>query len=306
MAIKELKQKQLSWINIDQVDEAAIAFLKENYNFHKLDFEDIQSESQTPKIDTYKNYLLIVLQFPQWKGGSQTVAPQEVDIFIGDGYLITIQHSKSKEMKNFFYRCMKNPNVKRDWMSNDAGYLLYKLLEALFKNSQPALNTIGKKLSQIEDEIFDGAQDPEIVKRLAQHRRNILHFRRILDPQRYLISTLSHTRRSFLNESLSIYFDDVLDYLNKLWAIVDSYKDTVEGLHVTVESLITHRTNNVIGALTIISVALLPLTLLSGIYGMNIANLPFAENPVLVWGMFGVLGLLILGAIGIMKKKQWI
>lgn len=306
MAIKELKQKNLKWINIDQVDAEALTYLKTNYNFHQLDFEDIQSESQTPKIDTYKNYLLIVLQFPQWKGSTQTVGSQEIDIFIGDGYLITIQHSKSKEMKNFFYRCMKNANVKRDWMSNDSGYLLYKLLESLFKNSQPALNAIGKQLSHIEDEIFDGSQDPAVVKRLAQHRRNILQFRRILDPQRYLVSTLSHTRRPFLDESLGIYFDDVQDYLNKLWAIVDSYKDTVEGLHVTVESLITHRTNNVIGALTIISVALLPLTLLSGIYGMNVDSLPYADKPLFVWGMFGVLGIVIVGAIVFMKRKRWI
>lgn len=306
MAIKVLKQKQLTWVNIDLVDQEAIEYLKNNYYFHELDFEDIQSESQTPKLDTYKNYLLIVLQFPQWNGATQTVSPQEIDVFIGDGYLITIQHGRSKEMKNFFYRCMKNPTIKRDWMSSSSGYLLYKLLEALYRNSQPALNTIGKKISEIEEEIYEGEQDPDIVKRLAQMRRNILHFRRILDPQRYLVSTLTHTRKPFLNETLSIYFDDVLDYLNKLWAIVDSYRDTVEGLHVTVESLITHRTNNVIGALTIISVALLPLTLLSGIYGMNINNLPYANKPMFVWGMFGILIIMIIGAIVFMKKKRWI
>jgi magnesium transporter len=306
MAIKTLKQKNLTWVNIDSVDDSALSFLKENYNFHQLDFEDLQGDSQTPKIDTYKNYLFIVFQFPHWKPDSQTVIPHEIDVFIGDRYLITVQHTKSKEMKNFFYRCMKNKSIKRDWMSGSSGYLLYKLLEALFRNSQPMLNGMGKQLYQIEEQIFAGDHDPVVVRQLGVHRRNVLHFRRILDPQRYLISTLSHTRRSFLDETLNLYFDDVTDYLNKLWAIVNTYKDTVEGLHVTVESLINHRTNKVISALTVISVSLLPLTLLSGIYGMNIAGLPYAQNPLWVWMMFvGLLGFIAFVII-VMKKKKWL
>lgn len=306
MAIKELKNKSLTWINIDAVDAEALTYLKNNYQFHPLDFDDIQSKNQTPKLDTYKNYIFMVLQFPKWNGETNTITPQEVDIFIGEDYLITIQHTRSKAMKNFFYRCMKTPSVKKDWMNSNSGYLLYKLIEALFKQTQPTLNEIGNKLTALEEEIFEGDHDPDLVKRLATHRRNILHIRRILDPERYLVSTLSHTRRPFLDESLSIYFDDVLDYLNKLWAIIESYRDTVEGLHTTVESLITHRTNQVIGALTVISVALLPLTLLSGIYGMNVDGLPFAENPTLVWTMFGALGLLIVGSIIYMRRKNWI
>ena len=191
-------------------------------------------------------------------------------------------------------------------MTGSSGHLLYKLLEALYRNTQPVLNQMGKQLYAIEEQIFAGEHDPKLVRELGMHRRNVLHFRRILDPQRYLVSTLSHTRRDFLEESLGLYFDDVTDYLNKLWAIINTYRDTVDGLHVTVESLINHRTNRVIGALTVISVALLPLTLLSGIYGMNIINLPFAQQPIFVWGIFGVLGLFILIVIAVMKKKKWL
>ncbi|MFA4831645.1 MAG: magnesium transporter CorA family protein [Patescibacteria group bacterium] len=306
MAIKELKHQNLTWINIDQVDEEAIFFLKKNYHFHQLDLEDLQNENHTPKIDNYKNYLFIILQFPHWQADTSTIIPYELDAFMGDGYLITIQHSKSKEMKNFFYRCLKKKSIKKDWMSGNSGYLFYRLLEALFKNSQPILNNIGRLLSQTEEEIFAGELDLKIVRRLGISRRNILHFRRIMEPQRYLAATLSHTRRSFLDESLSIYFDDITDYLNKLWAIIGTYKDTVEGLHVTVESLINQRTNKVISALTVISVSLLPLTLLSGIYGMNVINLPFAENPKWVLLMFLALFGIILFVIYLMNKKKWI
>ena len=91
----------------------------ENYNFHHLDLEDLQSEAQTPKLDVYKNYLFVVLQFPTWQTHSRSISTQEIDMFLGDEYLITIQHTKSKEMKNFFFRCMRNRKIKSDW-KNDA------------------------------------------------------------------------------------------------------------------------------------------------------------------------------------------
>ncbi len=306
MSVKTLKQRNLTWINIDKLDDEAISYLKENFNFHQLDFEDLQGEIQTPKIDVYKNYLFLVFHFPQWNQANKKVKSHEVDVFIGEDYLITIQHNKSKEMKNFFYRCIKNKKVKADWMQKGTGYLLYRITESLFRSSQPILDTIGKQMSDLENDIYSGEQDIKTIRELSIHRRNILQFRRILDPQRYLISNLSHIRKPFLDESLVIYFDNVNDYLSKIWSITDTYRDTIDGLHVTVESLINHRTNKVISALTVISVSLLPLTLLSGIYGMNIAGLPYAQNPVWVWMMFIGLLAFILIVIAIMKKRKWL
>ncbi len=306
MAVKELTQGNLTWINISSVDQAAISYLKEHFKFHHLDLEDIQSESQTPKIDVYKNYLFLVLHFPQWKSQSKKIITHEVDFFVGDNYLITVQHGKNKEIKNFFYRCMNNRKVKSTWMSQSSGFLLYQLLQALFGETRSLLNTIGKQVDGVENEIFAGEEDLHIIKLLAMHRRNVLTLRRMLDPQRYLMSNLSHIRKPFLDESLSIYFDDVKDYLDKLWAIIESYKETIDGLHITVESIINQKTNKVIGALTVISVALLPLTLFSGIYGMNIVGLPFAQHPLGVWAMFGGLTLVILLIIAIMKKRKWL
>lgn len=306
MSIKTLTKDQLTWVNIDQVDQAGLTYLKEHYNFHALDFADLQSEQQTPKIDVYKNYLFIILQFPHWQAPTLTIVPHEIDIFIGDNYLITIQYSKSKELKDLFYRCLNNHKVKAEWMGGSSGYLLYCLIEAMFKNSHPILNNMGKQINRVEEKIFQGEPNTSVVKELAVHRRNLLNFRRIIDPDRYLVSTLSHTRQTFLDQSLSLYFDDVSDYLQKLWVIAQSYKDTIDGLHVTVESLLARRTNKVISALTMISVSLLPLSVLASIYGMNIANLPYAQNPRWVWLMFSALTVLILIAIGVMKKKKWL
>ncbi len=306
MAIKTITQGKLTWINIDKIDDEALTYLRTNYQFHHLDYEDLSNEQETPKIDTYKNYLFVILQFPQWQPATQTIISHEIDIFVGKDYLITIQHSKSKEMKNFFYRCMNNRKIKNEWMSSNSGYLLYHIIESLFRQSRPLLNRLGKELSAVEDTVFGGIQGTDTVKRLAVLRRNVLSLRRIIDPQRYMTGTLAHTRKEFIDESHAIYFDNVGDYLNKIWAITDTYRDTISGLHVTVESLINQRTNNVIGALTVISVALLPLTLFSGLYGMNISGLPFADRPGFVWLMFLGLTAVILIVIAVMRKRRWL
>ena len=132
MAVKTLKQKGLTWVNIDKMDEESFNYLKTNFKFHHLDYEDLRGGKQTPKIDIYKNYLFLILHIPQWKNSTHSINNAELGFFIGEGYLITIQHGHSKLMKNFFYRCMKNPTVKKNWMDKGSGYLMYKIIDALF------------------------------------------------------------------------------------------------------------------------------------------------------------------------------
>ncbi len=303
MNIKEVKTPSMTWVNISQVDTEAIAYLKEHYNFHHLDYEDIQGEMQAPKIDTYKNYIFLIVQFPSWNNITKKIITHEVNIFVGSHFLITIHRTKSDEINQFFASRMKSKRVQKQWMNTTTGFCLYKLLESLYKLNRPILNTMGKELAVLEESIFQGKQDINTVKELSIHRRNILHFRRMIDPQRYLIANLSHIRKPFINEETSLYFDDIHDYLNKTWVIINTYEDTVNGLHVTVESLINQKTNKVISTLTIISVGLLPFTVLSSIYGMNIMGLPFAHEPKWVWLMFITLACIVIVLITLMRKK---
>ncbi len=306
MAIKEIKEKNLTWVNIDEVNDEAIAYLKTNYNFHHLDLEDIKGVNETPKLDVYKNYLFLVLQVPEWNDATKTVESQEIDFFIGQDFIVSVEHGTSKELKKFFFRCLKHRRHKREWMSGSSGYLLYQIVDSLIHSAHPILNNIGREIGLLEHEVYTSEPDARTTRELSLHRRNVLHFRRIIDPERFVIANLSHIRKPFLAEETSLYFDDVHDYLNKLWAIVDTYKDTINGLHITVESLVNQRTTKVVSTLTVISAGLLPLTLLSGIYGMNIDNLAFANDPRWVWCMFIILAVVIIGGIGILKKRRWL
>lgn len=305
MPQKEIKEAGLSWIYLDNTNNDAIKYLKNNYNFHELDLEDIQTGgSQVPKLDIYKNYLFLVIQFPEWHEGKNALSRNEVYIFFGNGYVITIEPEQTKIMDNIFSNCLKNNQIKKDWMGKSSAYLLYNILEAIFHTSQPILSELGKKLTQAEEEIFQDKPDISLIREIAIYRRYILKFRRVIDPQRYIIANLSHIRRSFLDESMGLYFDDLTDFLNKQWSILESFRDTIEGLHVTLETLTTQHTNQTINFLTLISVGLMPLTLLSSIYGMNILHLPFANNPIYVWLLFVLLGIGTARFMIYIRKQQ--
>ena len=305
MAIEKTTQNGLTWINMDEIDQEAIDFLDDNFEFHELDFEDLQERTQTPKIDVYQDYLFIVLQFPKMNHHSNKIVFHEIDIFVGEGFLVTLQRGKVEELIGLFEQCQENETIQNEWMGDSSGFLLYNVLEHIFHTTEPVVNKIGRQISDIEEEVFSEEQDTGTIKKLAEQKRNILFFRRIIEPQRYLVSKLSHIRKPFLAEDLAIYFDDTNDFLNKLWNIIETYKETVSELHVTVESLINQRTNKVLNALTVASVVLLPPTLLAGIYGMNI-DLPFQNQPGIVWGLYGILTALILLAFYAMKKKKWL
>lgn len=306
MSVKEIKHGSLTWVHISKINDEAIGYLRKNFKFHALDLEDINTAHHSPKLDVYKNYLFLITQIPYIKSTRKMIA-HEIFIFAGDGFLITIQESKNREIKNLFYRCVNNRKMRTEWFESTSGLLLYHILEELFAQIQKTLKEIGVELNEIENEVYkDELQTVTEIKELAQHRRNIFAVRRILDPQRFIVSTLSHTRRPFLDESLSIYFDDIRDLLDRLWVIVESYNESSDSLHWTIESLINHRTTKIISALTIVSVAFTPLVVVTGFYGMNIAGLPLADHPNIVHGILIALVLGIVFIIYLFKKKRYL
>lgn len=311
MENKILTEGKLTWTHIEQADKEVLAELKTKYNFHQLDLDDVATEStHIPKVDVYKNYIFLVLHLPHWNPQEKRITINQVNFFVGENFVISIPHRDAKEVRALFFRCVKNHTLRQEWMGGSAGLLLYHLVAELFRDARPLLNNIGKHVSLVEEEVFSGEQNTRLIKELAGHRRNILLYRNIIDPQRYVITSLTNVRRPFLEENLVIYFDDIRDYLDKLWAIVETYKETINGLYITVESIMNQRTNKILLVFTVISAAFLPHTLLFNLYGMNLDKLPFDHSEKWIWAIFVALTVGMISAVLIflrrMKKSGWL
>ena len=165
---------------------------------------------------------------------------------------------------------MQDDERLRDQLfSKGSGRLLYEILDDLYDYCFPILDKIAYKLDSIEDDIEDRRSE-EIVTDISKVKQEIISYRKIIKPQRPALRLLERHIERFLPEELELYFDDLVDASERIWDLLDNYKEVVEALESTNESVISHRQNDVLRVLTIFSVVLLPLTLISGIFGMNV------------------------------------
>lgn len=295
LSIETVHHGKLTWVNIAQPTPADIDYLRANYQFHPLDLDDCLSKIQRPKIDEYDDYLFIVLHFPVYNKQARVTTSSEVDIFIGEGYVITLHAGDLRPLNRLFKDCVKVERTREEIMGRSSGFLLYQIIDRLVDYCFPILNKIEANIEEIEDNIFSEVAQ-ETVKELSIIRRDIISFRRIIKPQIPIMASLEHRERVFLQEELDVYWGNISDHVNKIMDILEDHREVVDGLSYTNDSLVSHRTNEAIKVLTIISTIMLPLAVISGIYGMNISVLPLANSQ----HSFTVTMAMMVGTVGLM------
>ncbi|MDD5040519.1 MAG: magnesium transporter CorA family protein [Patescibacteria group bacterium] len=305
MAVKTAQIFRLEWIHISGIREEDLDYLEQRFRFHQLDIRDCREGVQRPKLDIYASYLFMIFHFPLFNQETRRVSATTLNVFVGKNFLITLTSEPDEILDSYFthFRSKKRSAVTYDSMKNSASYLLYKILDLRYRKSLPIVNEIGHYIPDVEEEVFTH-RNKEATADLAIIRRNILTLRRILEPQIRMVDKIVHIKSSLISDKLSVYFDDVHDYLENIWSALESYRDTVDGLYDTNESLINQKTNEVIKTLTVISVALLPMTLVASIYGMNVKGLPFAEHPIGWVLVFIFLAATIILIITVSRKRN--
>jgi magnesium transporter len=305
--VAELSADGLTWIHLDPpIDPETVNALRERFGWHPLDVEDVLSKRQRPKVDDYVDdgYLFGVLHFPAYDKNVQRLNAGELDFFLGPDYLVTISNVELLPVTRLFNRVQEDERFREQLFSKGSGRLLYEVLDDLFDYCFPILDKIAYKLDSIEDDIEDRRSE-EIVTDISKVKQEIISYRKIIKPQRPALRLLERHIERFLPEELELYFDDLVDASERIWDLLDNYKEVVEALESTNESVISHRQNDVLRILTVFSVVLLPLTLISGIFGMNVL-FPGEHTHAAFWAIVGLMVTVIIGMIGFFKYKRWL
>jgi magnesium transporter len=297
-----LNWKGMTWIDIAPPGQNEIDYLAENYHFHPLDLDDTLSRRQRPKIDEYKDYLFIVLHFPIYSKEDKVLISSQISVFIGQNYLITIHKGVLKPLVKLFRECEIDEESRDEYLGQGPGFLLYRILDRLVDYCQPILNKVSDGIEDVEDEIFSQKRT-DTVREISRLRRDVISFRRIIWPMRAVIGRLEPRIRRFINSDMSVYFGDMVDHLDRIWDGLDEYKEIIEGLNYTHDSMATNRTNETIRILTIIATVMLPVTVVGSLYGMNI-NMPFADSDYAVFIVFGLMLTIILGVLLLLRKLR--
>jgi magnesium transporter len=302
--LQELHAHGLTWIHLDAPTLEEATLLAERFGWHPLDLEDVLSRRQRPKVDEYPDYLFGVLHFPVYDKAIQRLNAAELDLFVGNGYLVTLPTVELLPVTRLFARCQEDDELRDQLFSKGSGYLLYHILDDLFDYCFPILDKIGHKLDSIEDDMFEKRAE-EVVRDLSNVKQEIISFRKIIKPERSTLRVLERQIERFLPEQLELYFDDIVDASERIWDLLDNFKEVVEALEDTNESVISHRQNDVLRILTVVSVVLLPLTLITGIFGMNV-HFPGFETAGAFWAIAGFMLGLAVGLIAFFRFKRWL
>jgi magnesium transporter len=300
----ELSSNGLTWVHLDAPDHEEATALAERFGWHPLDVEDVLSKRQRPKVDEYDEYLFAVLHFPFYDKAVQRLNAAELDVFVGHGYLVTLPTVELLPVTRLFQRASDDPEVREGVFGKGSGYLLYHVLDDLFDYCFPILDKIGHKLDSIEDDIDEGHFE-EIVRDISRAKQEIISYRKIMKPQRPSLRLLERRVERFLPEDLELYFDDLVDASERIWDLLDNYKEVVEALESTNESAISHRQNQVLRLLTIFSVTMLPLTVITGIFGMNVLY-PGEGGHTAFWVILGAMFAVLAGMVGFFRYKRWL
>jgi magnesium transporter len=305
--VAELSANGLTWIHLDPpIDPETVNELRERFGWHPLDVEDVLSKRQRPKIDEYPEdgYLFGVLHFPAYDKNIQRLNSAEVDFFLGADYLVTISNVELLPVTRLFNRVREDERFREQLFSKGSGRLLYEVLDDLYDYCFPILDKIAYKLESIEDDIEERRSE-EIVTDISKVKQEIISYRKIIKPQRPALRLLERRMERFLPENLELYFDDLVDASERIWDLLDNYKEVVEALESTNEQLISHRQNDILRILTVFGTIFLPLTFITGVFGMNVL-FPGEHTHVAFWVIVGLMIGTIVSMIAFFRYKDWL
>lgn len=259
------------------LDHAEILEAVKGYDFHELDIEACLEENQMARIDSYDDYMFLALHFPKYNTRTKTYELNEFDVFIGEDFIITFRDFEGIHIDKIFERYQTEKFQSDDDIRVTPGFILYQIIESMFEKMFKICQNIRKDMRIIEREVFQASQSI-LVRDIMIKKRNIIVLKHMFKPQISVMKTLEFHMNKFFDSEIEAYFEDLEDKLDKIVTDILILEEYVESIEDAFKSMIDIQTNTIIKFLTIFSAFHLPLTLLTGFYGMNVDNLPFQHN----------------------------
>jgi len=300
-------KRGLLWVDFtSEAPETALPILQ-GFNFHPLAIDDALQETHAPKIDDWGDYLYLVLNYMHLVKASEPWDTEidELDIFLGRNYVVTHHDNPIASIDEVWNNCQRDPRYAQD----GADHLLYKIIDGVVMDYMPIVEKIDEEIDWIENQIFDRPSS-QTLARLFTLKRVLLAMRRILLPQREALNKMARDDYQVIDRKDRIFFRDIYDHLVRLHDVNESLRDLVGGALDTYLSVINNRMNEVMKTLTVITTLFMPLTFVTGFFGMNFfAANPPRENWTLPIIFYATLGLMALTPVFMyfwMRRRTWV
>ncbi len=296
------------WLDFqDEPPETCEPLLLETFRFHPLAVDDALKHTHIPKVDEWEGYLYIVLEGLRFDHEMEArMDTVELDVFLGRNYIVTHHDAPLHAVESIWEQCLRTDR----FFKRGPDHLLYRIAEQMSTDLMPLVDEVDDVIDQLEDQLFD-RPEPRTVERIFALKRAVLQLRRVISPQREVLNKLARDDFAVINAADRVYFRDVYDHLVRLYDINESLRDLVTGALETYLSVINNRMNEIMKTLTVVTTLFMPLTFITGYFGMNFFGPvspglnAWTDRPAF-WLTLAVLLLVPVGMYFWIRRRGWL
>ncbi len=290
------------WADLAGPTPDELTLLSDVFHFHPLAIEDALASAHHPKIEAFDGYLYLILHGIDYKKSETAFATHDLDFFLGPNYLVTVHDGQTRSAASIREQCSRNEQV----LAEGPAALMHRIIDQMVDNYRPEVEELEEWLDDLEQQVFE-APSPALVREILDVKRDVTALRRIALPQRDAVGRLARREFPLINDELAYRFRDVYDNLVRISDEALMFQDRVTSILEAHLSNVSYRLNEVMRVLTVITVIFMPLTLVAGIYGMNM-HLPGIGNPDdprPFWGLMALMAATVVVMLFFFKKRGW-
>ncbi len=305
MSSQVIKSDKITWIDIKGPSQPDIEHLRASFDLHPLVLKEILPQIDYPKIENYGDYLFLVIFYPFFDKETSSTIPFELDLIIGKNFLVTNHYRDIVPLSTLFHECNLYPEKMEQFCDEGAGELLYRIINEILNACFPKISHIKQNINEIEKIIFK-KESKKAINKIADIKRDIIGFERILEPQKLVLQNLILESEKFFPKRLLPYFHNLNNTYSQVKSLIEANGKTLSALESTNQSLIDAWTNEIMKALTVFLVLMYPFSLVADLFSMNGQFLQWTATPNDFWKVYG---LMLMGFVAILvffKKKKWL
>jgi magnesium transporter len=288
------------WVDMAAPAGDELQLLAEVFHLHPLSVEDARSSLQFPKAEPYQGYLYVVLHGIDVRKGSHAFATRDVDFFLGHNWLVTVHDGESTSIAHLRELCDRHDRL----LAEGPVGLLHRIVDSMVDSYRPAMEALEHRIDHLEEEAVAGQR--ELARRMLKLRHELAEMRRVLMPQRDVLGRLGRREFSAISDEMAYRFRDVYDHVVRLADEAILFQDRVTGILEVNLASISNRLNQVMKVLTVMSTIFLPLTVLSGMWGMNVTLPRFpGGEPAQFWWVTGIMVAVAAAMLAVFRRNRW-
>lgn len=303
--LSRMDQNGILWVDAYNPSPNEISDLTRELSLPRPISEEISRPSFHPKAESHGKYLYLILPLPIYDHNKDHHHSRELDIVVGEKFLLTIHYEPIEPLQNIFGKVQTNANLRTEIFEKDSRGILYYIWESIYHHLLGELDHIQKKIDRIEDRIFS-VERKELIEEISLLRRDILDFSRSIRPHGMVMEEFTPLARATLGPDFIKGMRELMQSYRRIILLAENDKDSLEVLYDTYNALQSRRSTETVKIFTMLALLTFPLSLIASIFAIDTISRPIVGRPHDFWIIAGIMVLVVFGMLIFFRSRKWI